>query len=758
MIHVPTLSKKTCSFLGKQLLTLTFLIALVISFSTQCVSATPITDFNPGRIIDDSVFSDYGTMSASNIQYFLNVKGAQCSGGLAPCLKNYTENGKSSAQIIFDISQQFKINPQVLITVLQKEVGLVTDTYPENWQYKTAMGYGCPDTAACDAEYFGFTNQVTWAARMYRAILNASPTWYTPYVVGNNFINYNPQSSCGGTTVYIQNRATQALYNYTPYQPNQAALNAGYGLGDSCSSYGNRNFFLYFNSWFGNPQQSPVVRTPSSPTYYLLTDNKKYAIPNGDLLYAYGLEAAPVSVVSDTYLSTITDGGILSTIYTNPGDGTVYLADGGKKFGIASGEYCVRWGLACGDSSVQKVIGPEITNVMGNGGVLQAVMKFNNSYYLMENGKKELFVTQKALTDRGYSTTGSTSAIINWTNAIRPFGILLPEDGSFIKFSASSSIYLFSNNNYYAIPTMETLIGWLGTTKTVFNDNVSSYNTSPPTTVGALSSLVKSGTTVSLITNNKKFNLSNANPSVIPLDISSSTNLTNLLSSKTVVQIDDTKALALSNGTILALKSGVLKPIPTMTDLRMSYTDSNIIQMPDSLINAYPIGKLYMIPGRVFRPSDSGGAMYIYGGDGKLWALGSLDELYPALKWNNDIIKANFSNIDFTDVNIYANLAKINNIPYIVMPSGVLKTVPIGSIVSNEKIMPLDGDMVKTLNIDSSPVQFIRFDNGTIFKINSTEINPIPSISVFNSLGGNANNTATMPLKALSTFRIGNSL
>lgn len=758
MMSISSFVKKTNIFLTKQFLIFTLLAAFIISFSFQSVSALPIADFNPGRIIDDGVFSDYGTMNASNIQYFLNVKGVQCTGGLAPCLKNYTENGRSSAQIIFDISQQFKINPQVLITVLQKEVGLVTDTYPENWQYKTAMGYGCPDTADCSAEYFGFTNQVTWAARMYRAILNASPTWYTPYVVGNNFINYNPQSSCGGTTVYIQNRATQALYNYTPYQPNQASLNAGYGLGDSCSSYGNRNFFLYFNSWFGNPQQSPIVRTPSSPTYYLLTNNKKYAISNGDLLYAYGLESAPLSVVSDTYLGTITDGGLLSTIYTNPGDGTVYLADGGKKIGIASGEYCVRWGLACGDSSVQKVIGPEITDVMGNGGVLQAIMKFNNSYYLMENGKKELFVTQKSLTDRGYSITGSTSSIVNWTNAIRPFGILLPENDSFVKFNARSSIYLFSNNSYYAIPNIETLQGWLGTLKTVFSDGVSSYNTTPPTTIGTLSSLVKTNGVISLINSDKRFILSNANPSVTPLDITSSANLTNLLSAKTTVQIDDTKALALSNGTILALQSGILRPIPTMTDLKMSYADANIIKMPDSLVNAYPIGKLYMIPGRVFRPSDSGGAMYIYGGDGKLWALGSLDELYPALKWNSDIIKTNFSNINFTDVNIYANLARINNTPYIVMPSGVLKTVPSGSIISNEKIMPLDGDMVKTLNIDSSPVQFIRFDNGTIFKINATEINPISSIPTFNSLGGNANNTASMPLKALSTFRIGNSL
>jgi hypothetical protein len=73
--------------------------------------------------------------------------------------------------------------------------------------------------------------------------------------------------------VLIQNQATAGLYNYTPYQPNAAALAAGYGTGDSCSAYGNRNFWLYFRDWFGpTTQRAPigvidsVATTPSSVT------------------------------------------------------------------------------------------------------------------------------------------------------------------------------------------------------------------------------------------------------------------------------------------------------------------------------------------------------------------------------------------------------------------------------------------------------------------------------------------------------------
>lgn len=231
-----------------------FTVFAVVAYLMVSASNATATSFNPGNIISDGIFINKTTMSLSDIANFINAKGVYCVDGEAPCLKNFTENGKSSAQIIYDASQSFSINPQVLLATLQKETGLLTKSAPGLWRYQSAMGYGCFDSTpgVCESTYYGFTNQMTWAAKMFRAIMDASPTWSTPYVVGNNFIYWHPNKSCGGSTVNIENRATQALYNYTPYQPNQAALAAGYGEGDSCSSYGNRNFFNYFNDWFGS--------------------------------------------------------------------------------------------------------------------------------------------------------------------------------------------------------------------------------------------------------------------------------------------------------------------------------------------------------------------------------------------------------------------------------------------------------------------------------------------------------------------------
>ena len=248
-------------------------------------TAADLSKFDPGRIIDDAVFYNSSSMTVDEIQRFLNSKVPVCQTetekypqAKAPCLKDYRETTKekiadkycqgysaadqSAAEIIHGVAQSCGINPQVIIVMLQKEQSLVTDTWPRdgwlnggtgvNYQYRSAMGYGCPDTAACDTTYYGFFNQVYHAARQFK-IYQALPNSYS-YVAGrNNNILWHPdRASCGSSTVFIENQATAGLYNYTPYQPNQAALGAGYGTGNYCSSYGNRNFYHFFTDWFGS--------------------------------------------------------------------------------------------------------------------------------------------------------------------------------------------------------------------------------------------------------------------------------------------------------------------------------------------------------------------------------------------------------------------------------------------------------------------------------------------------------------------------
>ena len=89
------------------------------------------------------------------------------------------------------------------------------------------------------------------AARQFQRYVAPGNTFR--YKAGQvNAIQWHPNANCGASEVYIVNNATAALYNYTPYRPNQAALNNLGGTGDACSSYGNRNFWKFFTDWFGS--------------------------------------------------------------------------------------------------------------------------------------------------------------------------------------------------------------------------------------------------------------------------------------------------------------------------------------------------------------------------------------------------------------------------------------------------------------------------------------------------------------------------
>lgn len=237
------------------------------------VATADLSTFQPGNIVSDAVFFYKDSMSEAQIQSFLEQKVPKCNAGYT-CLRDWYDTSRTTSadamcgvysggvrerasRIIYKVAQACGINPQVLLVTLQKEQGLVTHVWPSEWRYTAAMGQGCPDTAACDSRYYGFFNQVYGAAWQLKRYANPPGTsqfftWYAPGKTWN--ILFNPNRGCGTSPVYVQNQATANLYYYTPYQPNAAAIRAGYGTGDGCSSYGNRNFFNYFTDWFGSTQ------------------------------------------------------------------------------------------------------------------------------------------------------------------------------------------------------------------------------------------------------------------------------------------------------------------------------------------------------------------------------------------------------------------------------------------------------------------------------------------------------------------------
>ena len=292
-------------------------VALASLNTVTPVAAADGTSFDPGYIISDGLFFDGNAMTADEVQAFLNAQVPICdtwhvnASGYEPpfiCLKDYqvTHAAKpadaycdavpaathSAAQLIALVGQACGISQKVLLVLLQKEQGLVTDTWPVPRQYRSATGYGCPDTAPCDAQYYGLFNQLYKAAWVYNYYV-ANPDSYN-YKAGQlNDILYNPNRDCGTQSVDIRNSATAALYIYTPYVPNAAALANLYGTGDGCSSYGNRNFWRIYSDWFG----SPTDLVPTGVSVTRIGGRDRYA-SSAAISASYFSPAVPVVYVA----------------------------------------------------------------------------------------------------------------------------------------------------------------------------------------------------------------------------------------------------------------------------------------------------------------------------------------------------------------------------------------------------------------------------------------------------------------------------
>ncbi|MCU1443151.1 MAG: hypothetical protein JWQ59_1301 [Cryobacterium sp.] len=328
----------------------------------QSAAALSASDFDPGYIVSDGVFRNSSTMNDGQIQAFLQAAVPNCSStATAPCLKDYTTPTTSrpaasggqcgsyegaaserASTVIGKVARACGVNPQAIIVLLQKEQGLVTSTSPTPGRYRIATGYGCPDTAACDAQFYGFYNQVYKAAWQLREYMIHPTSWR--YRVGAVAIQYNPNAGCGAPVVNIRNAATAALYNYTPYQPNRAALANLGGEGDACSAYGNRNFWVYFSNWFGSPiglvnPVGHVDEVTAQPGYLHVRGWALDPDTDGSIAVHVYLNGVPAPFEADSYRPDV--GNALSTGPNHGFDVRVPIATTGQQqvcvYGINEG-------------------------------------------------------------------------------------------------------------------------------------------------------------------------------------------------------------------------------------------------------------------------------------------------------------------------------------------------------------------------------------------------------------------------------------
>jgi len=424
------------------------------------------------NLIDDSVFEDNTTMTASQIQSFLNSEGSglanfrdveNCGSSSGPHYSYYTRyyrcgTSQVAAQIIYDAAQAYGINPRAIIATMQKEQSLITTPNPASSQLNYAMGYGCPDSSGCSG-YVGFFNQVdngAWQLKTDMELGTGNNWWgYTPAsypcngrtqyystaLKGGNTVTFYDDGGTAYNTLTLANMATASLYCYTPHVYNNPS--GLYGLpkyGTKGDYYtGSYNFVYYFTLWFGSTT-GDLVRTTGSAQVYIVNEDNGYKYPVNSLSLLNDFSTLGLRYVTSAYLNGFTTGQPADHMVQGS-NSALYLVNAGIKmpFSSCSGDV-VSYGFTCASSDyIPLTIGE--TNKLVNGPHVTSLLKGKSSatVYYITNGTKRPISTWSDASSFGIPTTYNT--LTDQFVGEYPSAANLIGAGNLVKTASSKTVY-----------------------------------------------------------------------------------------------------------------------------------------------------------------------------------------------------------------------------------------------------------------------------------------------------------------------------
>lgn len=337
-----------------------FFLTFVITLSPS-VSQAALIPYDPNNIIRDDIFSNVTSLSATDIQNFLTSKGS-CLATANPADLGTT--GQTAAQIIYQAATTANggsgINPQVILTTLQKEWSLISlscaslesiyggSSGGPQVYLKRAAGYNVPDVLGVGSCLYTFTAQLLGEDCPSG---NAGPGRYMggpssmrssfdtnrvgpggSYPWPTNFTIQQYSDRAGNITVAPVTKATSVLYRYTPY-----------------AYYGNYNFFNIFQTFFGNPicrTNLTVIQATGGSESAVLYNGVKYPIVSLDALRAWGLDCVPITYVSSGTYAGYPTGGMISRVFKEIEGPQVYIAQNGVRRHIRTSLYVEQMGLS----------------------------------------------------------------------------------------------------------------------------------------------------------------------------------------------------------------------------------------------------------------------------------------------------------------------------------------------------------------------------------------------------------------------------
>ena len=716
---------------------------------TAPASAADARLFDPGNLISDGMFFDGGAMTGAQVQSFLDARVPSCRAGYT-CLKSYTQavpsraavtdrcnaynsqGTESAAMIIAKVGAACGISQKALIVLLEKEQSLVTDTWPGDGQYRKATGYGCPDTAECDSAYYGFFNQVYNAALQFKRYAASPLSWN--HIAGRvNNVRFHPNAACGSSAVFIQNQATAGLYNYTPYQPNAAAMANLYGSGDACSAYGNRNFWRLFTDWFGSPTGAMnLARTVDNGTVYVLAGDTKYPIAGLEMLGALG-PLGPVGYVSQSYLDGFATGPLAGRILRG-NDGSIYFFDSGLKLPFGSCGMVADYGGSCASTGYMQLTDAQLT-LFRTGPLMTPVMgtTTGSRYYVTQATKREILDDASQLAAGipfGYNvlTDGALNALALSTPIVRDQAFAQQRGASSYAFLSAGAAYPVTADGAVAAGLPARAAGALNAASLAKIPAAGRPFAGLVRVGGGAPYILNAGTRMAWLGGG-----GGSMPSAVPVTKA----FVDSYADSGSINVGSFVKTAAS-GTVYIVGPSDIKPISgwnALLALIPNGTDPTIVTVPAAAVAAMPLGKTALTSGTLVRsPEDA--TIYLVNGLTDKIPLSSFD--YPS--------SLGIGGFRFVDGGVLAGYPTSSVLlghgitcgaTDYVAAQGTLRaldatTKPLYPLA----FTPLDQYTCATLTIGAPATKFIRTPDGSIYLLDGGRKLPVASMNRLAQLGG----------------------
>ena len=338
----------------------------------------------------------------------------------------------SASEIIYNATNQYKINPQYLIVLIQKEQSLITDPNPTQRQLDWATGFAICDNCSKDDPYLqkykGFYNQVFYAAQRNRF-----------YIENNDLIwlfQINQEYNIDGKKITPLNQATVNLYNYTPHYN------------------GNYNFWKIWQKWFTKKYPNgTIVKAYDSPSVWLIEDgHKKPFVTWASFISRYN--KSDIINVSYSDLEKYAVGDSIkfeNYAYLRTPDGDFYMVDNNKLRKFQSREIARYFGVnpeeaisISYDDCNYYPKGQDITinSLYPNGIVLQDIN--DQKIYYAKDGKKS-FVLNSDLAKLNYPNQYISKVSSEEIQKLESIDDTIIRDGVLVRSENNSAVYFVSD-------------------------------------------------------------------------------------------------------------------------------------------------------------------------------------------------------------------------------------------------------------------------------------------------------------------------